>query len=65
MARPRSADPFVRKTINVPAHVAASFEMLYFSPTHGKPQYGVWSTIVTKLIEEHVKQKKAEGFDVT
>lgn len=52
--RPKSLEPFVRKSIHIPAYLAAEFELLYFDPVYRKPKYGVWSEIVSQLIREHV-----------
>ena len=56
--RPKSSEPFVRKSINIPAHLAAEFELLHFDPVYSKPRYVVWSEVIAVLIRQYIDDHK-------
>lgn len=49
--------PTVSKEVAIPARLAATWDLLLSDAARGKPEYGAWSKLVTRLLSEELQRR--------
>lgn len=60
MPRRRHTDPPSKVTISLPSTLLAKISLILFDPVRGKRKHGELSSLITKLLEDWIKEQAKE-----